>query len=63
MSAFCQQAFDDVDVHFVTVLTNRIIAVDVPMTVNEIIHIATVSLTIRNYISKIKFSRFGEQLK
>ena len=60
MSAFCQQPFDDVDVHFVTVLTNRIIAVDVPVTVNEVIHIAAIPLDIRNHILEIEFSRFGE---
>lgn len=60
MGAFCQQTFDDMDVHFVTVLTNRIIAVDVPMTVDEVIHIAAIPLAIRNHILEIEFSRFGE---
>ena len=60
MSAFGQQPFDDVDVHFVAVPTNRIIAVDVPMTVDEVIHIATVPFAVRNHILKIEFSRFGE---
>ena len=60
MSAFCQQPFDDVDVHFVTVSANRIIAVDVPMTVDEVIHIATVPFAIHNHILEIKFSRCGE---
>ena len=48
------------DVQFVTVLTNRIIAVDVPVTVNEVIHIAAIPLAIRNHILEIEFSRFGE---
>ena len=60
MGAFCQQPFDDVDVHFVAVPANRIIAVDVPMTVDEVIHIATVPFAIRNHILEIKFSRFRE---
>ena len=60
MYAFCQQPFDDVDVHFVAVLTNRIIAVDVPVAVDEIIYIAAVPFAICNHILEIKFSRFGE---
>lgn len=60
MGAFCQQAFDDVDVHFVAVPANRIIAVYVPVTVDEVIHIAAVPLAIRNHILEIEFSRFGE---
>ena len=60
MGAFCQQPFDDVDVHFVAVPANDIIAVDVPVTVYEIVHIAAVPFTIRNHILKIEFSRFGE---
>jgi len=49
-----------VDVHFVAVPANRIIAVDVPVTVDEVIHIAAVPFAIRNHILKIEFSRFGE---
>ncbi len=60
VGAFCQQPFDDVNVHFVTVPTNRIIAVDIPVTVDEVIHIAVVPLAIRNHILEIEFSRFGE---
>ena len=60
MGAFCQQPFDDVDVHFVAVPANDIIAVDVPVTVDEVIHIAAVPFAIRNHILKIEFSRFGE---
>ena len=58
VGAFGQQPLDDVDVHFVAVLTNRIIAIDVPMTVDEIIHITAIPLAIRNHILKIEFSRF-----
>ncbi len=60
VSAFCQQSFDDVDVHLVAVSTNYIIAVDVPMTVDEVIHIAVISLAIHNHILEIEFSRLGE---
>ena len=60
MGAFVQQSLDDVDVHFMAVPTNRTIAVDVPVTVDEVIHIAAVPLAIRNHIFAIEFSRFGE---
>lgn len=60
MSAFCQQPFDDVDVHFVIVPANRIIAVDVSVTVDEVIHIAVVPFAVRYYILEIEFSRFGK---
>ena len=60
MCAFCQQPFDDVDVHFVAVSANDTIAVDVPVTVDEIIHIAAVPFAIRNHIFEIEFFRLGE---
>ncbi len=60
VGAFCQQSFDDVDVHFVAVPANHTIAVDVPVTIDEVIHIAAVPLAIRNHILEIEFSRFGE---
>lgn len=60
MCAFCQQSFDDVDIHFVAVPANGTIAVDVPVTVDEVIHIAAVSFAVRDYILEIEFSRFGE---
>ena len=60
VGAFYQQSLDDVDVHFVAVPTNRIIAVDISVTVDEVIHIAAVPLAIRNHILEIEFSRFGE---
>lgn len=60
MGAFCQQPFDDVDVHFVTVPANGTIAVDVPVTVDEVIHIAAVPFAVRDYILEIEFSRFGK---
>ena len=60
MGAFGQQPLDDVDVHLVAVPAKRIGAVDVPVTVDEVIHIAAVPLTINHYILKIEFSRIGE---
>lgn len=60
MGAFCQQSFDDVNVHFVAVPANGTIAVDVPVTVDEVIHIAAVPFAVRYYILEIEFSRFGE---
>jgi len=49
-----------VNVHLVAVPAKRIGAVYVSMTVDEVIHIAAISLAICNYILKIEFSRFGE---
>jgi hypothetical protein len=49
-----------VDVHFVTVPANGTIAVDVPVTVDEVIHIAAVPFAVRDYILEIEFSRFGK---
>ena len=63
MGAFVQQSLDDVDVHLVAVSANRVIAVYVSVTVDEVIHIAAIPLTINHYILKIEFSRFGKQLK
>lgn len=51
---------DDVDVHLMAISTNRIGAVYVSMTVDEVIHIAAIPLAINNYILKIEFSRFRE---
>ena len=39
---------------------NHIIAVDVPVAVDEVIHIAAVPFAIRNHIFEIEVSRFGE---
>ncbi|WP_289300398.1 hypothetical protein [Xylanibacter muris] len=48
------------DVHFVAVPANGTIAVNVSVTVDEVIHITAVSFAIRNHILEIEFSRFGE---
>ena len=58
VGAFGQQFLDDVDVHLVAVSANCTVAVDIPMTVDEVIHIAVIPLAIQNHILKIEFSRF-----
>lgn len=60
VGAFGQQSLDDVDVHLVAVPANCVIAVYIPVTVDEIIHIAAIPLAIHNHILKIEFSRFGK---
>ena len=60
VGAFVQQSLDDVDVHLVAVSANCTVAVDIPMTVDEVIHIAAIPLALRNHILMIEFSRFGE---
>lgn len=60
VGTFGQQSLDDVDVHLVAVPANCTVAVDVPVTVYEVIHIATIPLAIHNHILKIEFSRFGK---
>lgn len=60
VGAFVQQSLDDVDVHLVAIPANCTVAVYIPMTVYEVIHIAAIPLAIHNHILKIKFSCFGE---
>lgn len=60
MGAFGQQSLDDVDVHLVAVPANRVVAVYIPVTVDEVIHIAAIPLATHNHILKIEFSRFGK---
>jgi len=48
------------DVHLMTVSTDYITAIYIPMTINEIIHITFIPLAISYDILDIKFSRFGE---
>jgi len=60
VSAFGQQSLDDVDVHLVAVPANRIVAVYVSVTVDEVIHIAVIPLAVHNHILMIELSRFGE---
>ena len=63
MGAFVQQSLDDVDVHLVAIPANCTVAVDVPVTIYEVIHIAAIPLVTHNHILKIEFSRFGKKLK
>lgn len=60
MGAIVQHPFDDMNVHFMTVSADCIIAIYIPMTINEIIHITFIPLAISYDILDIKFSRFGE---
>lgn len=60
VGAFGQQSLDDVDVHLVAVPANRVVAVYIPVTVDEVIHIAAIPLATHNHILKIEFSRFGK---
>lgn len=60
VGAFVQQSLDDMDVHLVAISANRTVAVYVPMTVDEIIHIAVIPLAVHNHILMIEFSRFGK---
>ena len=48
------------NVHFMAVPANRIIAVDVSMTIYEVIHIAAKPFALHNHILKIESSRFGK---
>ena len=58
VGAFGQKPLGDVDVHLVAVSANRVVTVDVPVTVYEVIHIAAIPLAIHNHILKIECSRF-----
>ena len=60
MGTIRQQAFNDMDVHLMTVSADCIIAIYVPMTINEIIHITFIPFTISYDILDIKLSCFGE---
>lgn len=61
MGVVAQQSPDDVNIHFVTVPADCMIAVDVPVTVYEVIHVAVMPLAVHYDILKIKLSRFREQ--
>ena len=60
MGAFGQQPLDDVEVHLVAIPANCTVAVYVPVTIYEVIHIAAVPLALHNHILKIEFFRFGK---
>lgn len=63
MGAVGQQPLDDVEIHFMAVPADRLVAVDVPVAVYEVIHVAVVPLAIHDDISKINLSCVGEQCK
>lgn len=48
------------NVHLMTVPANCIIAIYIPMAINEIIHITFIPLAVSYGLLDIKFSRFGE---
>ena len=54
-----QQPLDDVDVHFVAVPAGRMVAVYVPVSVYEIVHITVVLFTTRHNIVEINCFCFG----
>lgn len=56
-----QQPLDDVDVHFVAVPAGRMVAVYVPVSVYEIVHITVVLFTTRHNIVEINCFCFGKQ--
>lgn len=51
------------DVHFVAISADRIVAVYVSVAVYEVIHVAVIPLAVRYDILKIKLSCLGEQRK
>lgn len=61
VGAFGQQTFDYVEVHFVAVPADCLVAVDVSVTVDEVVYIAVIPFAVRYDILKIKLSCFGEQ--
>ena len=56
-----QQSLDDVDVHLVAVPANRVVAVDVAVTVYEIVHVTVIPLAGFDDILKVNNSRLGKQ--
>ncbi len=60
VGAFVQQSLDDMNVHLVAIPANCTVAVDVSVTIYEVIHIAVIPLAVHNHILMIVFSRFGE---
>ena len=64
METVGQQPLDDLNVHFVTVPADRMIAVNIPVTVHKILHITAVLFTASYNIVKINcfcFSKQGEK--
>lgn len=59
--AVAQQAIDDADVHFMAVLTNCFIAIDIPMAIYEVIRVTVVPFAFCDDFFEIKFPRFRKQ--
>jgi hypothetical protein len=57
-----QQPSDDMNVHFMAIPANRTVAVDVPVAVYKVIHVAAISFAACHDVLKIKLPCFGEQL-
>ena len=50
------------NVHFMAIPANRTVAVDVPVAVYKVIHVAAISFAACHDVLKIKLPCFGEQL-
>lgn len=61
METFSQQSLDDMNVHFVTVPADHLVAVNIPVTVHEILHITAVLFAAGYYILKINCFCFIKQ--
>ena len=56
-----QQSLDDVDVHFVAVPADRVIAVNIPVTVHKILHITAILFAVDFDLLEINCFCFGKQ--
>ena len=61
VGAVGQQSLDDVDVHFVAVPTDRVIAVNIPVTVHKILHITAILFAVDFDLLEINCFCFGKQ--
>ena len=59
--ALGQQPLDNVDVHFVAVPTDRVIAVNIPVTVHKILHITAILFAVDFDLLEINCFCFGKQ--
>ena len=61
VGAVGQQSLDDVDVHFVAVPAERVIAVNIPVTVHKILHITAILFAVDFDLLEINCFCFGKQ--
>ena len=61
VGAVGQQSLDDVDVHFVAVPADRVIAVNIPVTVHKILHITAILFAVDFDLLEINCFCFGKQ--